>query len=191
MVSYGYGFALILFPLYLKRVGYPSVEVGIIVFAAMLINALLAVFAGMLADHYGRKYVLIALLFFFSASSLTILDEKNPVALSLLAGLAGLTSGATGGPIGSGGPLGAVQTAIISEATDRDTMPKILGIAAILEMASAMAGAFSTTVISLCELPRPHGRGFPVHRYAYAWNTCEVFHHRRGVLIPGRLPYVP
>jgi len=152
LVSYGYGFALILFPLYLKRVGYPSVEVGIIVFAAMLINALLAVFAGMLADHYGRKYVLIALLFFFSASSLTILDEKNPVALSLLAGLAGLTSGATGGPIGSGGPLGAVQTAIISEATDRDTMPKILGIAAILEMASAMAGAFSVTVLSLLKM---------------------------------------
>ncbi|MGC8630819.1 MAG: MFS transporter [Thermoprotei archaeon] len=152
MVSYGYGFILILFPLYLKRVGYPNVEVGVIVFAAMLLNAILAIFAGMLADHFGRKYVLIVLLFFFSASSITTLGDKNPVLLSLLAGLAGFTSGATGGPIGSGGPLGAVQTAIISEASDRDTMPKILGIAAILEMASAMAGAFSVTVASLFEI---------------------------------------
>ena len=83
---------------------------------------------------------------------MTILDEKNPVAFSLLAELAGFTSGAKGGPIGSGGPLSAVQTAIISEATDRDTMPKILGIAAILEMASAMAGAFSVTILSLFKM---------------------------------------
>ena len=37
------------------------------------------------------------------------------------------------------------------------------------------------------KLPRPYGRGFPVHRNAYVWNTREVFRHRRGVFILGRL----
>lgn len=149
LASYGYGFILILFPLYLKSLGYSSILVGSAVFGAMLLNAALGVIAGMAADHYGRKLVLILLLMAFTASSFMVLRTHNLPLIILLAGLAGFTSGATGGPIGSGGPLGAVQTAIISEESDRNTMARSLSIAAILEMASAMAGSFSVTLISL------------------------------------------
>jgi len=148
VVSYAYGFIVVLFPLYLKKIGFSTPLVGVTVFAAMVMNAALAVLAGMLADHYGRKYVLTALLIAFAASAALTTSLRSPILLALLAGLAGFTSGATGGPIGSGGPLGAVQTAIISEVSSRSGMSELLGIAAVAEMASAMLGAFSITAAS-------------------------------------------
>jgi MFS family permease len=148
IVSYAYGFTVVLFPLYLKKIGFSVPLVGITVFAAMVINAALAVFAGMIADHYGRKYVLTALLLVFALSASVTTLVTSPVLLALLAGFAGFTSGATGGPIGSGGPLGAVQTAIISEVSSRKEISQLLGIAAVLEMSFAMLGAFSITTAS-------------------------------------------
>jgi len=50
---------------------------------------------------------------------------------------------------------------------------------------------FRKYFMSRRELPCPHWQGFPVHRYAYVWNTWKVFQHRRGVFIPGRFLYVP
>ncbi|BBE42138.1 MFS transporter [Conexivisphaera calida] len=148
LVSFAYGFIVAIFPLYLRAIGYGSVEIGLMVFAAMIVNALLGVVAGMLADHYGRKYVLIALLAAFSVASGTFTSLRYAWALAAAAGLAGFAAGSTGGPIGSGGPLGAVQTAIISEVADRRSMSVLLSTAAILEMLSAMGGAFTLSILS-------------------------------------------
>ncbi|MCL4344690.1 MAG: MFS transporter [Nitrososphaerota archaeon] len=148
LISFAYGFLMVIFPLYLYSLGYDLVTVGLVIFAAMIINALLAFLLGMLADHYGRKYIMSLLFALFAVSSGLFLIANNAALLAVLAGLAGFTTGSTGGPIGSGGPVGGIQTAIISETVDNRTMPRILGIASVTEMAAAMVGAY---VIPLVE----------------------------------------
>ncbi|MGC9048050.1 MAG: MFS transporter [Caldisphaera sp.] len=94
---------MVIFPLYLYSIGFPLAIVGLVLFTAMIINALLALFMGMLADHYGRKLILSILFAMFSLSTGLLLIVRNPAIIALLAGLAGFTTGSTGGPIGSGG----------------------------------------------------------------------------------------
>ena len=145
LTSMSLGFIMVILPLYLNAIGYGLVTVGLVLFIAMIINALLAFLLGMVADHYGRKYVLILLFTMFVFSSSLFISIRSVYALAVLAGVAGFTTGSTGGPIGSGGPVGGVQTAIISETVDAKGMPKLLGIASIVEMSAAMVGSFIIT----------------------------------------------
>jgi|GEM_PF-1172846 len=149
VVSYAYGFTVVLFPLYLVEKGLGTLEVGLVIFGAMILSSLLGLISGMLADHYGRKYVLMGLLAAFGVCLAAFPLAQGPLILALLGGVGGFSSGATGGPIGSGSPLGAVQTAIIAEVSEPKRMAGLLSKAAVLEMISAMLGAFSLTALSL------------------------------------------
>lgn len=152
LISFGYGFLMVIFPLYLYSRGYSLVTVGLILFVAMIINAFLAFLLGMLADHYGRKYIMSLLFAVFALASGLFIVVNNAAALAVLAGFAGFTTGSTGGPIGSGGPVGGIQTAIISETVDRKGLPKVLGIASITEMLAAMIGAYVITIVEFIHI---------------------------------------
>ncbi len=148
LVSFSYGYIIVILPLYLHYVGYSLVDIALILFAAMLINAIMTFLLGMLSDHYGRKNILAALFLIFSISSLLFLSVKNIYMITILAGLAGFTTGSSGGPIGSGGPFGAIQNAIIAEEAKKASLTKILGLAAVVEMLAAMGGSFFIPVVT-------------------------------------------
>ncbi len=152
LVSFSYGYVIVILPLYLYYLGYSAIVIGASLFAAMLINSFLTFVLGMVADHFGRKYVLALLFLIFSISSLLFLWVNNIYLITLFAGLAGFTAGSTGGPIGSGGAFGAVQNAIISEEVDKKSLSKILGYAAIIEMVAAMGGSFFLSIIKLMNI---------------------------------------
>ncbi len=148
LVSFSYGYIIVILPLYLHYVGYSLVDIALILFAAMLINAIMTFLLGMLSDHYGRKNILAALFLIFSISSLLFLSVKNIYMFTILAELAGFTTGSSGGPIGSGGPFGAIQNAIIAEEAKKASLTKILGLAAVVEMLAAMGGSFFIPVVT-------------------------------------------
>ncbi len=149
MVSFSYGYLIVILPLYLLYVlHYPLIIVGSVLFAAMLLNSVMTFILGMAADHYGRKYVLMILYLVFAVVSLLFLYTRNVYLITLFAGIGSFTAGSTGGPIGSGGPFGAVQNAVIAEEIEKKKLPKILGYAAIIEMMAAMAGSFIIPLVS-------------------------------------------
>jgi MFS family permease len=148
LVSFSYGYIIVILPLYLHYVGYSFIDIALVLFVAMLINAMMTFLLGMFSDHYGRRNILAILFLIFSISSLLFLLVKNIYVVTLLAGLAGFTTGSSGGPIGSGGPFGAIQNAIIAEEAPKQQLTKILGLAAILEMLAAMGGSFFIPIIS-------------------------------------------
>ncbi|MGC8630663.1 MAG: MFS transporter [Thermoplasmata archaeon] len=148
LVSFSYGYIIVILPLYLHYAGYSLVDIALILFVAMLINAVLTFLLGMLSDHYGRRNILAALFLIFSISSLLFLTVRNIYIITILAGLAGFTTGSSGGPIGSGGPFGAIQNAIIAEEAKKAALTKILGIAAVVEMLAAMGGSFFIPVVT-------------------------------------------
>jgi MFS family permease len=150
-LSFSYGFLNVLLSIYLYSIGYSYLSIGIIIGVAIIINALLAFFIAMLADHYGRKNVLIILFFLFFLSSILFLQSKNIFALALLSGIGGFT-GSGGGPIGSGGPFGAIQTAMITEFTDRKSFSSVLSIASAFGMLASVVGAFFIEVFELLSI---------------------------------------
>lgn len=150
-LSFSYGFLNVLLSIYLLSIGYSYLTIGIIIGVAIIINAVLAFFIAMLADHYGRKYVLISLFFLFFLSSILFLQSKNIFALALLSGIGGFT-GSGGGPIGSGGPFGAIQTAMLTEFTDRRNFSSLLSIASALGMLASVAGAFFIEIFELLSI---------------------------------------
>ncbi len=141
LLSFSYGFLNILLSLYLHSIGYTLLQIGLILGAAIIINAVLAFLLSMIADHYGRKLILILLFVLFAISASLFLYTRDVILLSVLSGLGGFT-GSGGGPIGSGGPFGAIQTALITEFTERKNFSKILSIASVLGMLASSAGAF-------------------------------------------------
>ena len=141
LLSFSYGFLNILLSLYLHYIGYSFLQIGLILGTAIIINAVLAFLLSMFADHYGRKIVLIVLFVLFAISASLFLYTKDVILLSILSGLGGFT-GSGGGPIGSGGPFGAIQTALITEFTERKDFSRILSIASVLGMLASSAGAF-------------------------------------------------
>ena len=145
VLSFSYGYLNIILSLYLYHIGYNFVTIGAIIGTAIIINAFLALILSMIADHFGRKNILILLFIIFSISSGLFLYTRNPFIISLLSGLGGFT-GSGGGPIGSGGPFGAVQTALITEFTDRKNFSRILGIASSIGMGINIVGSITVTI---------------------------------------------
>ncbi len=150
LLSFSYGFLNVLLSLYLLHLGYSLLEIGVILGGAIIISAALSFLLAMMADHYGRKLVLIGLFIMFSISSLLFLSSKDIFVLIVLSGVGGFT-GSGGGPIGSGGPFGAVQTALITEFTEREEFSKILSLASVLGIIAVSAGSF---LIDLVEAER-------------------------------------
>ncbi|MCL5787225.1 MAG: MFS transporter [Thermoplasmataceae archaeon] len=150
LLSFSYGFLNVLLSLYLNHLGYSLIEIGVILGSAIIISALLTFLLAMLADHYGRKLVLAGLFLMFSLSSLLFLSSKDIFVLMLLSGIGGFT-GSGGGPIGSGGPFGAVQTALVTEFTEKKNFSKVLSLASAIGIMAASAGSF---LIDLVESQR-------------------------------------
>ncbi len=140
LLSFSYGFLNVIISLYLYYLGYSYIMIGIILGIALILNAIFALLFGMVADHYGRKLTLVILFLLFSISSFLYLYINNFIILAFLAGLAGFT-GSGGGPIGSGGPFGAVQTAIITETTEPKRLAEVLGFASIIGLVGSMLGS--------------------------------------------------
>ncbi len=141
LLSFSYGFLNVLLSLYLHSIGYSFLTIGEILASAILISASLSFLLSAAADHFGRKTMLVALFLLFSAASISFLLVKNPVILAVLSGIGSFT-GSGGGPIGSGGPFGAVQTALITEATERRNFSRILSIASASGILASSGGAF-------------------------------------------------
>ena len=141
LLSFSYGFLNVLLSLYLNHLGYSLIEIGLILGGAIIISALLTFLLSMLADHFGRKLVLTILFLLFSLSALLFLSTKDILVLVVLSGVGGFT-GSGGGPIGSGGPFGAVQTALVTEFTERKDFSRILSLASALGIMAASAGSF-------------------------------------------------
>jgi len=148
LLSYSYGFLNVLLSLYLKSIGFSYISIGIILGSAIIINAILALFLSMIADHYGRRNILVLLFILFSISSFLFLETDNIAILAFLSGLGGFT-GTGGGPIGSGGPFGAIQSAMITEYTKREHFSRILGIASAVGMIASVIGSFTITGLDL------------------------------------------
>ncbi len=146
LLSFSYGILNVIISIHLHDMGFSTLKIGEILGSAILISAVLSFILAMFADHYGRKYVLTALFGAFSISVFAFFNTNNPILLSIFAGLGSFT-GSGGGPIGSGGPFGAIQTALITEFNEGKNFVKNLSWASSIGILSTALGSLSLTLI--------------------------------------------
>jgi MFS family permease len=118
--SLAQGYLAIIVPLYLARLGYDAVHLGVLFTAAAIASALLAAAVGVLSDRFGRKTFLILISLLMAAGGLVFALSSN-FAVLVLAGAFGTIG--RGGAAGSGGAFGpyypAEQALVAEHSTDR------------------------------------------------------------------------
>ncbi len=142
LLSFSYGILNIVISIYLHDIGFSTLSIGEILGTAILISAILSFLLAMFADHLGRKYVLTLLFGAFSLSVTGFFSTKDPVLLSIFAGIGSFT-GSGGGPIGSGGPFGAIQTALLTEFSQKENFVKYLSWASTIGILSTALGSLT------------------------------------------------
>ena len=134
-------YLIVIVPIYLARLGFSAVQLGLLFAAASLWSAILTAAVGLLADRYGRKPLLFLNALLTAAGAAIFVFSTNYVVL-LVAGA--LSTLGRGGGAGSGGAFGsyypAEQALIAEKAIDRERTA-VLG---SLSFVGILAGAFGS-----------------------------------------------
>src|SRR5712692_1297445 len=113
--SFAFSYLTVVFAIYLDRLGYSTVTIGIIFSVAYLSGALLTAVWGYLSDRFGRRKILMLL------AALTIISNSIYVFFSslpfilLAVVIANVGSGGSAGGGQGGGPFNPVEEALLAE----------------------------------------------------------------------------
>jgi MFS family permease len=107
---FGYGFLSVVLVLYLRTIGLGDLEVGVLLTATLLGDALISLWLTTRADRLGRRLVLVVGAFLMAIAGLVFLATAEPLALVVIA-IVGVLS-----PSGNEvGPFLAVEQAALSQ----------------------------------------------------------------------------
>jgi MFS family permease len=152
--SFSQAYLVIIVPLYLARLGYDAVHLGVLFSIAAAAGAMLAATIGFLSDRIGRKPLLIAISLMTGAAGGIFAISTGFVVLTAAAALG--TIGRGGGAAGGGGygPFYPAEQALIAEhAKDADRTT----VFAALSFVGLVGGTIGSLVAWLPDLLRQHG----------------------------------
>src|SRR3989449_8031201 len=113
--AFAFSYLNVIFAIYLSRLGYSTITVGLVISTAFASGAVLTAVWGFLSDRYGRKKILILL------AALTIVSNTIYVLFSQLffifsaVMISNVGAGGTGGGGQGGGPFNPVEQALLAE----------------------------------------------------------------------------
>lgn len=141
---FGFGFLSIILPLYLLKLGYSPIFVGIVlsasVFSSVVYNVLVSVFS----DRFGRGRSLVLLSIMMSLSGVLLIADLSAVSLIIAAMIGAMSvTGTETGPF-----LAIEQSAISGQVKDKDRT-KVFGLYNFLGYSAAAFGALSSGLPSL------------------------------------------
>ncbi len=114
-MSIARGLAGVIVPIYLAKLGFSAVQLGVLFTATAATTGVLTAAVGLLADRYGRKPFLLLFPLFTAAAALVYLVTRS---FPLLVAVSALGSLGRGGGAGGGavGPYAPAQSAMIASA---------------------------------------------------------------------------
>jgi MFS family permease len=142
--NFGDGFAVIVLPAYLARIGFDSFEIGLVATAALLGSALLTLAVGFLAVRHDLRTLLLAGALLMAATGLFIPNIEN-IALILLIAFVGTMNPSTG-DIGVLVPI--EQAMLAREAADQDRT-KVFARYSLIGAIATAAGALAAAIPDL------------------------------------------
>jgi MFS family permease len=113
--AFAFSYLNIVFAIYLDRLGYSTVTIGIIFSVAYLSGALLTAVWGYLSDRFGRRRILILLAILTIVSNGIYIFFSGLLFILLAVIIANVGAGGSGGGGSGGGPFNPVEEALLAE----------------------------------------------------------------------------
>ncbi len=113
--AFAFSYLNVVFAIYLDRLGYSTITIGIIFSVAYLSGALLTAVWGYLSDRYGRRKILmlLAVLTIISNGIFVFFSSLFFILLAVI--IANVGSGGSAGGGSGGGPFNPVEEALLAE----------------------------------------------------------------------------
>jgi len=113
--SFAFSYLNVVFAIYLDRLGYSTVTIGIIFSVAYLSGAVLTAIWGYLSDRYGRRKILVLLALLTMVSNMILIYFSSLFFILLAVIIANVGAGGSGGGGSGGGPFNPVEEALLAE----------------------------------------------------------------------------
>ncbi len=113
--AFAFSYLNVVFAIYLDRLGYATVTIGVIFSVAYLSGALLTAVWGYLSDRYGRRKILMLLAVLTIISNLIYVFFSGLIFILLAVIIANVGAGGSAGGGQGGGPFNPVEEALLAE----------------------------------------------------------------------------
>lgn len=113
--AFAFSYLNIVFAIYLDRLGYSTITIGVIFSVAYLSGALLTAVWGYLSDRYGRRRILMLLAVLTIISNTIFVFFSSLFFILLAVIIANVGAGGSGGGGSGGGPFNPVEEALLAE----------------------------------------------------------------------------
>ena len=126
--AFAFSYLNVVFAIYLDRLGYSPVMIGIIFTVAYLSSALLTALWGYLSDRLGRRKILMLLALLTIFSNLILIYFTGLFFILCAVIIANVGAGGTGGGGSGGGPFNPVEEALLAEKCQPENRNQIFAI---------------------------------------------------------------
>ena len=113
--AFAFSYLNVIFAIYLNRLGYSTVTIGIVYSVAYLSGAVLTAVWGYLSDRYGRRRILMLLAVLTIISNGIFVYFSSLLFIFLAVIIANVGAGGAGGGGSGGGPFNPVEEALLAE----------------------------------------------------------------------------
>jgi MFS family permease len=113
--AFAFSYLNVIFAIYLDRLGYSTVTIGVVFTVAYLSGALLTAVWGYLSDRYGRRKILMLLAVLTIVSNVIYIFFSSLFFIFLAVIVANVGAGGSGGGGSGGGPFNPAEEALLAE----------------------------------------------------------------------------
>lgn len=144
--AFAFSYLNVIFAIYLDRLGYTPVTIGVVYSAAYLSGAVLTALWGYLSDRYGRRKILMLLAFLTIVSNAIFVFFSSLFFILLAVIIANVGAGGSGGGGSGGGPFNPVEEALLAEKCTPDNRTQIFGLNSFVGSVMGSIGALAAGV---------------------------------------------
>ncbi len=144
--SISQSFLAIVVPLYLARLGYSAVQIGVLFSAGAIASALLATAVGLLSDRLGRKTLLILIALLSVGGGLAFALSGSFIVLVVAGALGTIGRGGGAGSGGAAGPFAPAEQALIGEHAGDEARTSAFGVVSFVGVLAGAAGSLLALV---------------------------------------------
>lgn len=149
--AFAFSYLNVIFAIYLDRLGYTPVTIGIVYSVAYLSGAVLTALWGYLSDRYGRRKILmlLALLTILSNAIFVFFSSLFFILLAVIVANVGAGGSAGGGS--GGGPFNPVEEALLAEKCLPENRTQIFGLNSFFGSVMGSIGALAAGLPQLLQ----------------------------------------
>ena len=141
--AFAFSYLNVIFAIYLDRLGYPPVTIGIVYSVAYLSGAVLTALWGYLSDRYGRRKILMLLALLTIVSNAIFVFFSSLFFILAAVIIANVGAGGSGGGGSGGGPFNPVEEALLAEKCTPDNRTQIFGLNSFVGSVMGSIGALA------------------------------------------------